>query len=244
MLRRVRLISIWLFVLLGFAAVIVGFQGSSGPAGANSFLFQMASIGGSALFGASLSLVIEQTLGTDVSDIRNYLLKKERFESAPDHLDAVTGEWHHYDLSKVNGKRVWQYKKFTLYRGEMNNTLGGSYVQVGPEGTTKKYMIEAGIRGGTLITTMRAAEGDEHDQIQVVPNITRTHLAGVVGLQILETWDGDLCQSYVIYCRKKLVEGDEISAEVGVELDKKLFGLLERSDIEDLRLPAHGPKRH
>jgi hypothetical protein len=191
-----------------------------------------------------LSLVIEQTLGTDVSDIRNYLLKKERFESAPDHLDAVTGEWHHYDLSKVNGKRVWQYKKFTLYRGEMNNTLGGSYVQVGPEGTTKKYMIEAGIRGGTLITTMRAAEGDEHDQIQVVPNITRTHLAGVVGLQILETWDGDLCQSYVIYCGKKLVEGDEISAEVGVELDKKLFGLLERSDIEDLRLPAHGSKRH
>jgi hypothetical protein len=240
MLRRLRFIAIWLFVLLGLAAVVVGFQGSNGPNATNPFLFQMASIGGSALFGASLSLLIEQTLGTDVSDIRNYLLKKERFESAPDHLDAVTGEWHHYDVSKVNGKRVWQYKTFSLYRGEMNNTLGGSYVQVGPEGATKKYMIEAGIRGGTLITTMRAAEGDEHDQIQVVPNITKIHLTGVVGLQILETWDGDLCQSYVIYCRKKLVEDDQLSAEDGAALDKILLKLLERSGIEDLRLPASG----
>jgi hypothetical protein len=242
MLRRLRVISIWLFVLLGLAAVIVGYQGSKGSADSSLFLFQMASIGGSALFGASLSLLIEQTLGTDVSDIRNYLLQKERFESAPDHLDAVTGEWHHYDLSKANGKRVWQYLKFSLFRGEMNNTLAGSYLQTGPEGNTKRYTIEAGIRGGSLITTMRAAEGDEHDQIQMIPNITRTHLTGVVGLQILETWDGDLCQSYVIYSRKKLVESDHLSADDGVELDRILLGLLKRSGLDDLRLPASKPQ--
>lgn len=238
MLRRLRFISIWLFFLLGLATVIVGYEGSKSAAEASSFLFQMATIGGSALFGASLSLLMEQMLGTDLSDIRNYLFQKERFESAPDHLDAVVGEWHQYDISKVNGQRVWQYLKFSLSRGETNNTLSGSYSQLGPSGNSKKYTVEAGIRGGTLITVMRAAEGDEHDQIQVIPNITRTHLNGVVGLQILETWDGDVCQSCVIYCRKRLIEKDRLSADDGAQLDKILSQLMHRSGLDDLRPPT------
>jgi hypothetical protein len=240
MLRRLRTISIWLIFLLGLAAVIIGFLGSKNVDTANSFSLQLTSIIGAALFGASLSLIIEQLLGTDVGDIRNYLLQKERFESAPDHLDAVSGEWYHYDLSKDGGKRIWQTLKFTLARGEMHNTLSGAFYQEG--GSTqrrRRYTIEAGVRGGTLIAIMRAAEGEEHDQIQIVPNITRTHLNAVLGVQILETWDGDLCQSYVIYSRRQLVEGkdERVVGDNATKLDEILQELLKaRGGLQDLRL--------
>lgn len=241
-LRRLRAIATWLIFFLGLAAVLLGFEGSRNPATANSQWFQMITLGGSALFGASLSLLIEQLLGTDVADIRNYLMRKERFESAPDHLDAVTGEWHHYDQSKVRGKRKWQYLKLSLARGDMHDTLSGEFYQIGPTGKRRKYVVEAGIRGGAMIAIMRAAEGDEHDQIQIIPKITRTHLNAVAGIQIMETWDGDLCQSYCIYSRQKLISNEEPSDQDSVVLDRILAETLAQSGIIDLKLiePFHG----
>jgi hypothetical protein len=215
-LRRLRAVATWLMFFLGFASILLGFEGGLNNHTVSSLWFQMATIGGSALFGASLSLLIEQLLGTDVSDIRNYLMQNEHFQSAPDHLDTVIGDWHHYDISSVKGRRVWQYLKVTLARGDMRGTLKGSFTQIGPTGRKRKYSIEAGIRGGTLITIIRSEEGDEHNQIQIVPKITRTHLNAAVGLQIMETWDGFLCASYVIYSKTKMCMGDTLTGQCQV----------------------------
>jgi hypothetical protein len=235
MLRQVRSIAVWLICLLGFAGVIMGFLANKVPGLGDSLQYQIASIVGAALFGASLSMLIGQILGTDIADIRNYLLSRERLESAPDHLDAVVGEWHHYDLSSVAGGRVWQYIKYTLNRGDMHNTVNGYWYQEGPTGRKRKYHIEAGVRGGALIAIVRADEGHEHDQIQIVPYITRTHLNAVAGIQIMETWDGELCRSYMIYSRTKLLPDDTISAKDAHTLDGILASLLERSKLRDIR---------
>lgn len=236
-LRRIRAISVWLLFLLGLAAVALGFVGSKIPGNPNSFELQLASVVGAALLGASLSIITEQILGTDISDIRNYLLSKERIESAPDHLGVIDGGWHYYDLSLKNGQRIWQYISFSLFRGELYNTICGHWYQIGESGNRRRYSIEAGIRGGALLAIIRASEGDEHDQIQIVPFITRTHLGPVAGVQIMETWDGTLCLSYVIYSRNKLTGDADLSADDCVRLDKLLEDLIKKSGIVDLRKP-------
>jgi hypothetical protein len=233
-LERLRTISVVLMLLLGIAAIIIGLMGEEESKQSKSWV-AMASIGGAALFGASLSMIIEQLLGTEIGDIRKYLLANERFDSAPDHLTTVAGIWHVYYLTKTRKKATWKYVRYVFHLADHGRSLRGAFSVEGPDSNVHTYRIEAGIRGNNLIIIFRASKGQESDAVEIVPKITNVNLEAYLGLQMLETWDGDFGVSYSIYSRRPLFESEELSDERQLELDRKLQNIGESMRVVDLR---------
>lgn len=226
MLRRLRFIAVILLFLLGIAGVAIGLLGEHLLRDTPAMVTSMVSVFGAALFGASLSMIIEELLGTEVRDIWHYLTAKERFDSAPDYLDAVVGVWHVYYLTKANGERIWKYVTYALAKGDSGKSITGHFSVLDQHGRPRYYAIEAGVRGDSLIAVFRATSGRENDSIEVVPRMTHTHLDRHVGLQMLETWDGELGISLSLYSRDKLVDDPVGTVRSG---SAKLTALLEES---------------
>ncbi|MCC0080216.1 MAG: hypothetical protein H6899_09775 [Rhodobacter sp.] len=182
--------------------IVVGLLGKS-PALNLGVPAELISVAGATLFGASLMSFIENFIGTDVSDIRKYLFKREKFESAPDYLDMIVGTWHVYYLTKKGGKVIWRSAIYKLEKNpHVNSVHGRSYIVA--DGKSRSYAIEAGIRGNSLIAVHKAETGQEDDSIEVFPSINRTYRDVHFGIQVLETWDGDLAVSYSLLSREEI----------------------------------------
>ena len=87
----------------------------------------------------------------------------------------------------------------------------------------RKYLIEAGLRGETMIVVNKAPAGSESDAVEMIFGVARTYSTSFIGVQILETWDGDNALTYSIYSRTPLV--DVIDADGAAEV---LFETLDR----------------
>lgn len=235
MLRRLRLIAVVLMLLLGLAGIAIGFLGESVTGIRSGLTISMLSVFGASLFGASLTMLIEEVLGTEVKDIWQYLTARERFDSAPDYISAVVGVWHVYYVTKVGGERVWKSSTYVLTKGESGKSISGHFSVSNPHGQERTYVIEAGIRGDSLIAIARATEGKEADSVDVVPRITNTHLAAHIGTQMLETWDGEMALSTLIYSRMPIIHGDASVPENSISLDEFLLSTMKTQRIIDLR---------
>lgn len=232
---RLRLIAVLLLFLLGLAAIGIGFISERSDAINSGLSISMLSVGGAALFGASLTMLIEYLLGTETSDIREYLLAVERFDSAPDHLTEIAGVWHVYYLSKCESGRVWKYVKYTLYLAQHGHSLAGAFQVNDVLGRKHTYSLSAGIRGDSLIVFSRPKKGKEPDSVEIVFHITADHLPSYLGIQRLITWDGSQALSYSIFTRDPLVDKPSIDPEDFEALDAELERLIERERLIDLR---------
>jgi len=207
-ISRIRTFSIFVLAILGIACIIIGgLSDKDTPEHLKPWL-AMAAIFGAALFGATLAMSIESFLGTEISDIRNYLFAREKFESAGDFLDTVVGEWHVYYLTVVEAGIIWKSAKYVLTRDGMQNTVRGTYDVTAPNGALRRYIIEAGLRGSSLILISRPAEGTETEAIEVIPKAINTHLGVHIGMGTLETWTGELAFTCSLYSRTPLTTGD------------------------------------
>jgi hypothetical protein len=205
MLRRLRRFSILLLTVVGLSAVLIGLLVPKEAGTQGAVIATIVTLFGSSLFGASLPMMIEEVLGTETRDIWHYLTSNEKFDSAPDYIDTVVGVWHVYYLSKAEGQRIWKYAEYTFIKAEGGKSIGGFFNVTDQHGVDRKYVLEAGIRGDNLIVVCRASSGRENDGVEVVANATATHLSCHVGIQMLETWDGDNAVSLSIYSRKPLL---------------------------------------
>lgn len=234
MIRRLRAISTLLMLLLGTAGVAFGVYAKAHNLPVDSLTLNVTSIAGSALFGASLTMFIDNILGTELMDIKSYLFKAEKFETAPEFVDQLKGRWHHYDLSEMDGKIYWQYLEVVLEKDPISNTLRGVFTNHGHDGTPQKYDVTTGYRNGSMVTFMRARDSSEKDSIEIIPGVLNAHLRAHLGMQFLETWDGNSAFTYTILSRKKLVENTTLSADDQKTLFAELKKLIEIQKINPI----------
>lgn len=208
MIKRLRTFSIVLMLALGVAGIGFGIYNGAESQDGTPLLVTIISIAGSALFGASLTMFIDQVLGTDLADIKSYLFRAEKFESAPEYLRQLDGQWHHYDLSAKDGKIHWQYSLLDFHCDALSNTLRAALVDEGHLGAKHKYDLTAGYRRGSFVCFLRALDSDERDTIEIVPGMLDKQLKAHLGIIFRETWDGIPAFTYSIVARHKLVDGD------------------------------------
>lgn len=234
MIRRLRAISTLLMLLLGAAGVAFGVYAKANNLPVDSLTVNVVSIAGSALFGASLTMFIDRILGTELLDIKSYLFKTEKFETAPDFIDQLKGLWHHYDLSEMDGEIYWQYLELALEKDPVSNTLRGVFTNHGHDGTPQRYDVTTGYRNGSMVTFMRARDSSEKDSIEIVPGVLNAHLRAHLGMQFLETWDGNSAFTYTILSRKKLVENTKLTQDDQEKIFKELRKLIDVQKINPI----------
>lgn len=219
--QRVRRSLVVLLSVVGVLGVVIGEL----LAPENSTWKTIATFGGSALFGASLPMILEEFFGTETRDIWHYLTANEKFDSAPDYIPRVAIDWHVYYLTKEDGQRVWKYVRYELRPKHAGRSIGGGFTVSDGDGKQHEYRIEGGIRGSNLVLVFRSLDSSEDDAVEVVPDITNSSLKRHVGLQMLKTWDNESAISLSLYAREPLL--DNFS---GTEADfAKLDTLLETS---------------
>lgn len=225
-----RTIATVLMLLLGGLSIYIGYvQQDQGP-----FYELVFSAGGAALFGASLAMIIELIMGTEIGDIRDYLMRVQKFESAPDYLDAVIGKWYGYYLTKENGTVIWKAAHYSIEKDAHGNGLHGHYEVKNDKGVKRVYQIEAGIRGGALVIFSAAEKSTEFEPIDIIPTALQTFMNVHIGVAILETWDGELALSRSMYARSPLYEGAEDTPEGQAALDKIYRNTAASKKITDL----------
>lgn len=234
MIERLRVVTVVLLFLLSLAAILIGFLADETGA-VSPLQMSMLSVGGAALFGASLTMMIEQFLGTEITDIRKYLIARERFDSAPDHLTDLVGSWHVYYLSKSESGRLWRHVEYTFHLADRGHSLKGAFNVVDDSKRRHTYTLSAGIRGDSLIIFSRATKGQEPDSAEIIFRITADHLASFLGIQKLVTWDGAQALSYTIFSRDRLVDKPSITPDDFDTLDNALEALIQRERLIDLR---------
>lgn len=196
--------------LLGISLIVIGYVTRDQETLGSPINSEILSVLGATLFGASFLGMVDIFLGNDIADIRKYLFRKEKLESARDHFETIAGTWHVYYLTKKNGLVVWRRSINEFSIDKSHNTVGGVTRVMASEadGTAeRKYTIEAGLRGETLIVVNKAPDGSEADAVELVMGIAKTYATTFLGVQILETWDGDNAITYSVYSREKIVDG-------------------------------------
>ena len=230
MAQRWRRALVVMLLLTGILGVVIG---ELLPEGMKAWR-SIATFGGSALFGASLPMIMEEFLGTETRDIWHYLTAREKFDSAPDYIDTVTGTWNVYYLTKAEGKRIWKYVRFGLAKTHGGQSIIGANMLNDAHGDMHNYTIEGGIRGRNLILIFRAKTGAEDDAVIVLPTATRTNLSVHVGLEMLETWDGDSAISLSLYSRRELLPQPPTTEADYAKLDEMLTQQMKASNIVNL----------
>lgn len=234
MIHRLRAISTFLMLLLGAAGIAFGIYSETQATQTDPLVVTIVAIAGSALFGASLTMFIDRMLGTELMDIKSYLFKSEKFESAPEYLGQLEGLWHHYDLSEKDGKIYWQYIVFDYDQDKVSNTLRAQIVNYGHDGSAQKYDVTAGYRNGSLVSFMRARDSSEKDSIEIIPGVLNRNLKAHLGIQFLETWDGTSAFTYSIVSRTKLVSSNKLSDDDQTFLFAELKRLIKTYKINPI----------
>lgn len=218
----IRLFAVVMMLLVGFLSIIIGIMADKEGSKDLFLFYTIISVGGGALFGSSLTMLIEYLMGNEITDIRNYLYKNEKFESAPDFIKVVSGLWHVYYLTMSNSDEIWKYVVYNVISEDHGNSIRGYFNVIDTKNQERKYRIEAGLRGSSMILMSKPEQGNEFVSVEVVPKIINTHLSVHPGIGFLETWNGDIAISYYLYSRQKLVENDSLSNNDFSELYKIL----------------------
>jgi hypothetical protein len=225
-MKRLRRFTTILLGFLGVSLIVIGFLSKDSNLFGARINSEILSVLGATLFGASFLSIVDLFMGNDIDDIRQYLFRKEKFESATDHFGIIEGRWYVYYLTKKAGRIVWRLAINDFQVDPSHNTISGvATVQASERDSTpeRKYLIEAGLRGETMIVVNKAPAGSESDAVEMIFGVARTYSTSFIGVQILETWDGDNALTYSIYSRTPLV--DVIDADGAAEV---LFETLDR----------------
>jgi hypothetical protein len=206
-----------LLFAVGVAILIIGVQL------ANARLSTILSSGGSALAGAALGLVIAQFFQSDLQLLAALLTKSERFKSEATEARVCSGLWHVYYSSMMDGAKRWFHAIYRLDFLEATGELQGSFVVRYDGVRRRRYVLEAGIRGKSLVLFSKCETGNEPAAVEIVSNATSTHIHCLCGVQLLESWDGQWIVSSSLFSRD-IIAG--ISEEGGV--DEKAAGELEQ----------------
>lgn len=207
-MERLRRFTTVILGVLGISLIVIGFLSKDSTLFGSAVNSEILSVLGATLFGASFLSIVDLFMGNEISDIRKYLFKKEKFESAPDHFNIIAGRWFVYYLTKKDGRIVWRLTVNDLSVDTAHNTIAGvSTVQASKKDKTpeRKYLIEAGLRGETMIVINKAPNGSESDAVEMIYGVAKTYSSCFIGVQILETWDGENALTYSIYARAPLV---------------------------------------
>lgn len=225
-----RVFATILMLLLGILSIYIGIvQREQGA------VYEMVfSVGGAALFGASLAMVIELAMGTEIADIRDYLMQVQKFESAPDNLEAVTGKWFCYYLTEEDGETVWKLALYLIEKEVHGNGLHGQYTVKNNKEVARPYQIEAGVRGKSLVIFSSAAKSTEFEPIDIIPTALQTFISVHIGVGLLETWGDRLVLTRSMFSRTPLVDGDERLAEKQSELDAIYIETAKQRNLADL----------
>jgi len=95
-MKRLRRFTTILLGFLGVLLIVIGFLSKDSNLFGARINSEILSVLGATLFGASFLSIVDLFMGNDIDDIRQYLFRKEKFESATDHFGIIEGRWYVY----------------------------------------------------------------------------------------------------------------------------------------------------
>lgn len=198
--QKLRLGIFVLLTALGIVLVALGIQYPS------SLLFAGLLVAGAALIGTGVPLTIAHVLGSDVDELKDYLLGDCHLGSPPSEAATCAGKWYVYHTTAKDGRRVWQHYLMRLELNSVLGTLQGSLLTLDKNKARQKYNVEAGVRGDRLVIIGPPDKGNEPPFIQVVKGATFEHLVVRCGVDFHQTWDGNSSISACLLSRSPLVD--------------------------------------
>lgn len=190
LLRKQSLAFLAAAVLASFCLILIGaLLEQSDPLWSRLLI----TLGGSGM-GTCLGLVFGSLTGSSALQRVKELVEKTLNSSlnAPeDELDAFRKLWHHYVVTRIDGKPVWRYRTIDFSKTVIPGKLIASLTVPGPDGRPHGYMIEAFLSPPRLMFVQKAVVGAEVPVVHVYPFATEHFWEVVAGSAFLQAWDGE-----------------------------------------------------
>jgi hypothetical protein len=134
--------------------------------------------------------------------------------NAPDEdLDPYRKVWHHYLMTRIEGKVVWRYRTLDFSRLHVPRKLVTAFEVAGIDDRKHRYHVEAYIAPPRMLFLQRAAAGTEPPIIHIYPTATEGFRPQHAGLAFLKSWDGDFLCTPVLMSESPLDLGVAVSRE-------------------------------
>ncbi|MDE2401168.1 MAG: hypothetical protein KGL90_05850 [Burkholderiales bacterium] len=134
--------------------------------------------------------------------------------NAPDQeLDPFRKVWHHYLMTKMDGKVIWRYRTMDFARLRVPRKLVATFEVTGTDATKHTYHVEAFLASPRLMFIQRAAVGAEPPIIHVYPTATELLRPQHAGIAYLKSWEGEYLSVPVLMSEKPLQLGTPIAKE-------------------------------
>jgi hypothetical protein len=195
-------VIVWLILLLGLVTTALGVAYGGVVAAIISSL-------GAGIVGAVLSILVARASDRNSVDEISAMLSRSfnaRLLSEANELRLVSGDWHHYHLTSVDGRLVWLYTFHRLDDSLATNSMRTRIDVLDSTGEAFPYEVEVGIRGDKGILLLRGLRGGvSSEAVEVIPGFARAFQPVHFGIGMYQTWDGREFVGKIIFSRRKLV---------------------------------------
>ena len=201
--HNLRILTFVLLTILGLVLLVVGsLQGFSG-------VWTVLAALGAAILGAATPLLISTVIPDEFSELKDYLLRENSLASDPEQVEYGSGRWLLYHSSMRDGERRWVLDEYNLNADKSFGTLKCKTDIILENGTTKTYVVEAGIRANRMIFMIRPERGAEPHVIITIKGGVAANLETRCGVSIHQTWDDTPAFSRCLL-RREPVEGSGV----------------------------------
>jgi hypothetical protein len=111
--------------------------------------------------------------------------------SAENEIEPFRKVWHHYLVTKIEGKAVWRYRILDFSKTIVPGKLIATLTVPGPDGRPHTYMVEAFIAAPRILFVQKVVAGTEAPVIHVYPFGTEHFRTVIAGTAFLQSWEGD-----------------------------------------------------
>lgn len=210
---------VWLILFLG--VVMTGFgityaaatapKSGQGPSLLNDVISGLLTAVGGGIVGATISLLVTGSSDRDtLQKIRSVVEDslQSTLISEESSLIPVRRRWHHYFVTTIDERNVWQYERYDF---DLSLTVGSVVIAITVESTAGlkiKYQVEAGVRGDRLIILSTMIGGDEPVFTEIYPQFL-DFKSEHFGIVLMQNWDGFNTLTKAILSRTELFEAAE-----------------------------------
>jgi hypothetical protein len=209
--RRGRAI-LWLLLVVGVLVTLGGVLNQAGavPAGQRgSVVSSLLSTMGAGLIGAVLAILVAQYLEmSSVERLRDMLdgALLNDFRSSDTDVEQLRRPVHRYYATIVDGAYGW---RAWIYHFEGSDGVGSLVTRVEQAdefGVTRRYRVEAGVRGTRLVIFGMRLGGHEGISVSVYPGLLGAFRQYHCGVSILQSFDSVDVITRTIISLEPLVE--------------------------------------
>lgn len=212
LLRKQSLAFLAAAVLASVCLILIGAMVEARDTLSSRLLLTLGSSG----LGTCLGLVFGSLTGSSALHRVKDLVEKtlsSALHAAEDELQPLRRVWHHYLVTRIEGRAVWRYRQIDFSRTIVPGKLLATLTVPGPNNRPHTYTIEAFVAAPRAVFVQKSTRGAEAPAIHIYPFATEHFRAVIAGAAYLQTWDGNPLGVPVLMSETPIDLGVEAPAE-------------------------------